>query len=152
MPQNRKTREQHLLEGNPSDLTEMELNHLEGVSVPAGAIDPPTWLTDRARAEWDRLAPVAKEMNVLTVADVATFAMLCQRLGNHHEATAATGACPGVEAKIKLWRAARQEAEQALKLTSQFGLTPIARQRLNAEAPQKIDEAEQFLFGERGKG
>ena len=53
--------------------------------VPSALPDPPEWLSDEARALWDRLAPVVPAGN-LTVANAELFAMFCTSLATYAEA------------------------------------------------------------------
>src|SRR5262245_18626851 len=43
-----------------------------------GAVRKPSWLSSRAGAVWDTLAPIAQALGTLTPADVVAFATLCE--------------------------------------------------------------------------
>lgn len=51
-----------------------------GVSLPAGAPEPPASLSAAARVEWDRLCPILTAAGVLTVTDRDILAAYCEVL------------------------------------------------------------------------
>ena len=77
-----KTAKQHRLAGNPSRLSEAELNAREGVQAPKGDVDPPAWLTAYAVEEWDYYYPLVDDMGLMTLADRGVLALMCQHLAD----------------------------------------------------------------------
>lgn len=65
-------------EGNPG---KRKLNADEPQPTIIGLPDPPDWLSDRAKAKFQELAPELTRMGTLTVADVDTFACYCEAFG-----------------------------------------------------------------------
>ncbi len=104
---------------------------------------PPPQLSERAAAEWRRLAPVAVALRTLPEADLRGFELLVQTLATEAEARAVIEAegyavptsgnglkpCPEV--------AAMERARvQAARLLGDFGLTPRGRRGLDPARPR----------------
>jgi P27 family predicted phage terminase small subunit len=95
---------------------------------------PPGHLTDSARAEWLKLAPLVTEQRTLAPADLRGFEMLCETLATVTQAQtviATDGLTIGKEGgtvrahpAVKIMEAARG---QATRLLIEYGLTPRAR-------------------------
>ena len=96
----------------------------------------PTWLSTDAKKIWKRMAPIAKDRNVLTVADVDAFADLCECIAEVQEcerqireARIAVGA-NGQVIKHPLYSAVGQYRTAVMKYLTQFGFTPSSRAEL----------------------
>lgn len=98
--------------------------------------DAPAWLSDDARAEWHRVAPILiTERKTMTVADLATFAHYCTAVGQVAEASriiAAEGMTYSTEGGPKKHPAVSIRSDgltQARQLAGELGLTPVSRSR-----------------------
>ncbi|TWP47422.1 phage terminase small subunit P27 family [Lentzea tibetensis] len=106
---------------------------------PTGTIEPPDWLSDDARAVWDRLAPGLIARKVLTVWDADAFVVLCQALARYKQATALLNGShllvQGAGGLVKNPVLGIQaEAERTfLTYAARFGMTPSDRQSVKAE-------------------
>jgi P27 family predicted phage terminase small subunit len=96
---------------------------------------PPEYLSDRAKAEWTRLALVCVEIGVLTLADLRSLELLVEGLameGELREAlsreglTVPSGAAGNTKTHPGL-RALESTRAQCMKLMDSFGLNPRAR-------------------------
>lgn len=56
--------------------------------VPEGDAVQPSWLTERAKVEWDRIAPELVRLRLLTSADEVEFANYCQCVADLERARA----------------------------------------------------------------
>jgi len=105
----------------------------------------PTFITDLARQEWDRIAPQLYAMGLLTDLDVGPLAAYCQAYGRYvaaelaiSEAAAADLLTKGLMIKTSNGNAiqnplvgtANKAARDMVRYASEFGLTPSARARL----------------------
>lgn len=133
-------------------------NRSEPQFPPAVVQDCPDWLSDAAKAEWNRLAPDMILVGMLTKGDIVAFAGYCQCYA--HWVTAEeylntegltvqdsfgnTRAAPHVAIAVKMLDKIRQFA-------SEFGCTPSARGRIELEgfAPAvETDATEEDLLAE----
>jgi P27 family predicted phage terminase small subunit len=116
------------------------------------APSPPVHLSSRARAEWDRLAPVAHALGTLTEADLRAFELLTETLASEAEARE-TVACGGLAVPtrdgglkphpgVKIMECARAQAH---RLLSDFGLTPRGRQGVDTTPPRKPTAADAYF-------
>ena len=136
-----------MLRGNPGKRKPNE----NAPSPPSGEILRPAWLTAGAAGVWDELAPICLAMGTLTVADVRSFAGLCELSATMQQASAAKDG----RALFRLEQDRDDEAQMAvvidatLKLEREtanalrpyyeyFGLTPSSRARLSV--PKTTDE------------
>lgn len=101
-----------------------------------GILDPPEWLGEDARAEWDRVAPILiEERRTLTVTDIASLANYCVAIGQAAEAsriitkegmTFQSKSGPKKHPAVAI----RSDAmTQARLLAGELGLTPVSRSR-----------------------
>lgn len=112
----------------------------------ASAPPAPEHLTERARTEWDRLAPLIWEQQTLTASDLRGLELLCETLGTAQQAqeTIATagltiagdGGRIRAHPAIKILEAARS---QATRLLIEYGLTPRARSHVEPAMPATPD-------------
>ena len=128
------------------------------------APSPPRRLLPEAKQEWKRLAPMLTALGLLTTADTAAFAELCQNYAYYLAADAkilSDGpdgmtkfqvAPSGYTQAHPLLTIRRQYYELWHKGLSDFGLTPAARARLAADTAQQAktkdaDPMESILAG-----
>ncbi len=71
-----------MLQGNPG---KRALNKDEP-DPPTDQIKAPYWVTKKSRWAWNRIAPVLKQMGVLTNADVHSLALLCDAYAEYIQA------------------------------------------------------------------
>lgn len=107
---------------------------------------------------WDRLAPVCLAMGTLTVADVATFAAMCELQATMVEASSQKDA-PGFGMftlgedyngvpKVGVHAAIKVERETATALRpfyDYFGMTPTSRSKI--QVPKQAEEPESKWAG-----
>ena len=142
-----------VLEGNPG---KRPLNKFEPVPDKI-APECPDWLTDEAKAEWDRLVDKMVNLGTLTEMDMAAFAGYCQSYARWKEAEEfMTQHGTIVKTKSGYWQHVPQVsiAQTYLKIMNkiaeQFGLTPAARSRITAGADMKdaaVDDMDALLGG-----
>lgn len=99
-------------------------------------LDPPDWLSDDARAEWERVAPILiDERRTLTVTDLASLANYCVAVGRAAESEriiARDGiivTVKGVPKKHPAVAVSSDAMTQARLLAGELGLTPVSRSR-----------------------
>lgn len=97
----------------------------------------PAHLSDVARREWRRLAPVLHSAGILTVADRAALAAYCQSYARWVEAEEQLGKTPallkapsGYVQQSPWLSVANKQLELMGRYMSELGLTPSARTRL----------------------
>lgn len=124
---------------------------------------PPVWLKGRGRKGWRWIAPVVADMKILTDADKAALALLCDALGDYTECQEAlrrdgrfyeTLTKLG-ERMIKPHPAVAQASDawrRAARMMVEFGMTPSARSRVKAAAEKEVDPFEAFLQGSSDAG
>ena len=94
----------------------------------------PDYLDDVARGEWDRLAPILVRMKVLTEADYIALASLCQTYSTMMKAQEQLNKS-GI-----LFKTPSGYVQKIVMLCREFGLTPSARSRVQANSS---DDAKQ---------
>lgn len=127
--------------GNPG---RRKLNENEPLPPP-GDVTPPDYLSDKSKAIWAELAPVATAMRTLTSADVFAFARYCDTVARYIEVTefltkngnkyplktAAGKVRCLMEFPESLER--RRLMLDLVALEREFGFTPSARTRIRVE-------------------
>lgn len=131
----------------------------------AGALRMPGWLTPIAQAEWRRVAPELAEKKIAARVDAQTLAAYCTAVSDATVASKAieaeghvvtiyaidenTGEAVPVKKQKNPWCTVLAEAMRQIRaFASEFGLTPVSRNRLTVPEPAK-DPFEEFLG--RGK-
>jgi len=134
-------------EGNPG---KRGFNHAEPLP-PDGMPTCPDHLSNLARDEWVRLAPILNEMGVLTQIDRAAMAAYCQAYGRWVEAEEKLGATPtllktqsGYIQQSPWLSIANKQMELMGRYMAELGLTPASRSRLVNLLPEPAPEA--FVF------
>jgi P27 family predicted phage terminase small subunit len=104
----------------------------------AAAPERPSFLSEAAAAEWDKIAPKLVAMGVLSTADAAALALYCEYYTRWQDAEKKLregGHVVKVNGQVMpspYLSVANKAAEMLLKLTGEFGLTPSARTRVRA--------------------
>lgn len=141
-----------VLEGNPG---KRPLNKREPKTSKIAR--RPMWLTSEAKKEWARIAPILKNMNILTAADQIALAVYCQAYADYIEAqkiiqengityeytnkAGITNIVARPEVLI-----AQKNAEIIRKFCIEFGLTPSSRGRIQLPGEgKKESELEKLL-------
>jgi P27 family predicted phage terminase small subunit len=139
-----------VLDGNPG---RRPLNEREP-AAPQGVPPCPDWLSDEARAEWDRVIPELQMMGLLSTADRAALAAYCTAWARWVEAeamvkklgTIVKSPDKGFPMKSPYLSIADQALETMRKLMVEFGLTPSSRSRIKVPGGgDAADEFDQFL-------
>jgi P27 family predicted phage terminase small subunit len=145
-----------LLRGNPAH---RPLNkHEPEPSAPMEPLPAPEFLSDYARAEWDRIAVELYRLKLLTVVDIAPLAAYCEAYAAWRTAVEklkemaardpVAGALTvttrhGGVMQNPLFLTMRQAASDMVRYASEFGFTPAARSRISTieaqPAPGKFD-------------
>lgn len=132
--------------------------------VPADVdVAPPDWLSEDARAVWERLAGDLRRKGVLTGWDVEAYAIYCDavvrraRAARHLEAEGEVIETPvfnkngeqtGSRTAKNPWALVLQEADsQAQRWSARFGLTPSDRAALSIGGEQRGDKGRYFSSG-----
>lgn len=98
-----------------------------------GAIERPEYLSDPAKAVWDRLSPELIELGILKPLDVTMFAAFCALVAEFEADPAGTTA---------------SRIAQMRSLGSCFGVDPSSRTRLSIpEAKEKSSPWDEFAAG-----
>ena len=131
--------------------------------TPSGHAEPPDFLSAEARAEWDRLAPKMERIGLLTVADMAVFAVYTQAWADYKKLTdQLNGMASWTWESDKGYRqvvpeiSMRKEAWTRIKESgSRLGLDPSSRSGLhvtaqNGREPNPFDEFDDDSFFNRG--
>jgi len=122
-----------VLEGNPG---KRPLNENEPKLEPKAPVCP-KWLDNYAHKVWERLAPVLKQMGLLTFADRETFACYCQSVSDYRRAMqiiekegVTTATNTGYVSKHPAVTMKNEALKNIKSLASEFGLTPSSRSGL----------------------
>lgn len=101
--------------------------------------DPPAapdWLTEEARAEWDRVAPVLVSRQALTMDNLATLEGYCLAIGTvrrSQKAIATDGETvrtpSGIVRRHPAYQTLFQAQTEARRLAAELGLTPASRSK-----------------------
>lgn len=136
---------------------------------PADLPDPPPYLSDYAREEWDRQAPILYSTGVLTAVDGTILAAYCMAYGHWRQAEEdlAKMAADDPTTHAALIKTSNGNAIQnplvgvvntarrdMARLAQEFGLTPSSRSQIEAGQPPggqgDADNPARRYFGEAG--
>ena len=115
--------------------------------------EPPEFLSDTAREEWDRLVPELEKLGLISHLSRATIASYCQAYSRWKEAEerlleedyVLMGEKGGVYQNP--WLAIANKAmEQLLKIGAEFGMTPSSQSRVSATPTAKPAGSPLTLF------
>ena len=119
-----------LIAGNPG---KRPVNAQEP-QFPPCATDAPEWLTDAARAHWQRLAPMLAGSGVLKESDRDLLATYCATYAAYVDAVRDGGASMAMVGQLR-------------QLMGELGMTPSARARIAVDkVPENPDGKHRFFF------
>lgn len=147
------------MEGNPGKLSKQEIEERraaeERIKPNADKVEPPDWLGDVAREEFNKLASELMQIGLITNPDVNSLAVYCDALEKYIECTRQIKADgimmkhvnnDGHENKIPhpLLSKQRDAANTMKAIAQEFGMTPSARAKLaiprdNKKEPTEFD-------------
>ena len=122
---------------------------------------PPRHLSDEAKAEWRRVCGELYNLGLLTNVDRAALAIYCQAYGRWEQAETAIAkmaekdpAMRGLVIKTSNGNAiqnpligtANKAMADMMRYASEFGMTPSARSRISAEAPEESNDKSASYF------
>lgn len=120
-----------ILEG----VQESRINRDEPTPAEA-SLQPPSELSDAARAVWNRLAPDMIDKKVLTAWDLDQLVIFCDAVAVYHECKnlmgsnyTERGAAGGI-IKSPFWQIMRDCQSMMTQIGARYGLTPADRARL----------------------
>jgi P27 family predicted phage terminase small subunit len=129
-------------------------NEMKVQSITGELPQPPEWMTDDGKAEWMTVTAELKASGVLAQADLSIVAMYCNEIATYIEcqrqmqkAGTRVMVIKDENGKLKYaqqvpyQKIANDCVEKALKLASEFGLTPSARTRIGAIKPPENKES-----------
>lgn len=114
---------------------------------------PPAALSEKAKAEWRRLAPQLYQLGLLTVADRAALAAYCQAWADWTEALQELEKSGKIlttdkgYSYLNPWYSVKVNAETAMhKFGALFGLDPADRSKVHAQPAEKEKSLAEILF------
>ena len=129
--------------------------HKSGIDAPAGIPQPPEYLCDIGRAEWERIVPMLEASKVMSMRHQHTLAAYCDALADmvkannelqQHGATFMDD--KGRVMNHPAWYRKKDSRLHMLRLAEQFGLTASALARVSAvDAPTAEDDEDRRMFG-----
>lgn len=142
----------HVLQGNRSKKNFDELiNEIKAPPVPIEAPPMPSFLSDEAAMEWERVVPVLMALGLIATLDQMVLATYCQAYGDwfrfqrliaERNAASADGLGGDVQTfktgaqQIHVLRQLANDAEKRANAAgAQFGFTPMARRNLKTAPP-----------------
>lgn len=130
--------------------------------LPTEAPDCPAGLSREAKAEWTRVVENLELMGVVTKIDRAMLAIYCQQWAEVLELNAliktqgrVTKGSTGSKVSNPLIKQRDAAMDRLLEIAEQFGFTPAARSRLNADPPgprPKPEEGSLLAFARKRGG
>jgi P27 family predicted phage terminase small subunit len=121
--------------------------------------EPPDFLGDEAKIEWNRVVPELLRLRLLTILDLGPLAAYCQSYGRWVEAERVLAEMAAEDPETKgltvkgamgaaiinpLLRVARASAEDMLRFAAEFGFSPASRTKVSAgigpEKPSKFGD------------
>jgi len=122
-----------LVTGNPG---KRALNGSEPEPELVLDIEPPARLAERSKAVWREVAPMLRQIKVLTIADLLALEMLCDAVADYRHAREKTGddfvtwSSKGSQ-MVSQWLVAQQMSRKSAEsLMSRFGMDPVSRSRI----------------------
>lgn len=129
--------------------------HKSGIDAPVGIPQPPEYLCDVGRAEWERIVPMLEASKVMSLRHQHTLAAYCDALADmvkannelqQHGATFMDD--KGRVMNHPAWYRKKDSRLHMLRLAEQFGLTASALARVSAvDAPTAEDAEDRRMFG-----
>lgn len=137
-----------LLRGNPGH---HPINEHEP-SIPAGLPEPPEFLDDVAKTEWNRNLDLMISKSMLTPLDWSFYAAYCYNFSQFIRRSAElekTGtlieAPSGYPIQNPLISIVRSSLEMMYKFGAELGLSPAQRSRLRVDTPESGDEVDPYM-------
>lgn len=106
--------------------------HKQQPTLPAGALEPPAWLSADGKAEWERIAPELRKAGLLTTADVAALAAYCESFAELQALTVQINAAKPSD-RPALYQARSSTINRLGALGRALGLSPRARNNLSGQ-------------------
>lgn len=146
----------HVLNGNPSKLDlekrlkeEPQPGKFDLENLP----DPPEWLDEEARAEWQRIVPELVTIGLFTKADVKALEAYCKTYSRWKElerqidqlGTTFFKTPNGHLQALPQITNAHKYLNQCKSFMTEFGLTPSARGRMTLPSESDEDEMEKMF-------
>lgn len=138
------------LAGNPG---KRPLNQREPKLEPR-MLSVPRFLSEEAKAEWRRVVHELYDAGLLTAADRAILTAYCHAWGMFVKAekelkgqTLVLESSNGNKYQNPLVGIVNKARYDVKRFAAEFGMTPAARSKVQAEAPEEPDELESLLFG-----
>ena len=116
--------------------------------------EPPEYLDEYGRAEWERILPELKASGVLARLDLSIIAMYCNEIATYIEcqqqmkkAATRVMVIKDDSGKVKYaqqlpyQKIANDALEKAVKIAAEFGFTPAARTRIGVGGTEKPKSA-----------
>lgn len=120
---------------------------------------PPKHLDAVAKAEWRRIINILGDQGVMTLADRAPLAAYCiayarwaQAEENVRKYGTVLKSAQGGMFQSPYLSVANKAMEQMVKLSSEFGLTPASRTRIQAEPLDANEDLTELLFRKATQG
>lgn len=110
--------------------------------------EAPSWLSDDARVEWDRVAPILSDWGALNRLDLAALASYCQTYAQYVDCQERLESDGLTTADGKLHPLARFSdslLRQLRSLIAELGFTPSSRGRLEIPPEAVKDELAEFM-------
>lgn len=98
---------------------------------PALGAKPPAWLSEVARREWDRKAPMLEKLGVLTEADEDALATYCELFA-------------AFQYHAKCGNTSARTAGEMRQYLAKFGMTPADRSRVSAKPKAEARKLDRF--------
>ncbi len=129
--------------------------HGKGINAPSGIPDPPSYLCEIGRAEWQRIVPMLEASRVMSLRHQHTLACYCDALADmvkadqelkQHGATFMDD--KGRVMNHPAWYRKKDARLHMLRFAEQFGLTASALARVSSvEQASEQDEEDRRMFG-----
>ena len=129
--------------------------HVSGIDAPPGIPEPPAYLCEIGRAEWERIVPMLESSRVMSLRHQQTLACYCDALADmvkadqelkQHGATFMDD--KGRVMNHPAWYRKKDSRLHMLRFAEQFGLTASALARVSAvEQTSEEDEEDRRMLG-----
>jgi P27 family predicted phage terminase small subunit len=119
--------------------------NLNAPVYPVAAPERPAWLSEQAAAAWDSLIPILLDKRVLAEVDLGVAASYCMMLGELRINAEVLKTEPryykvnGLTKEHPAGKALRDLGNKIRLLASELGLSPAARAKVSAVAPELRD-------------
>lgn len=153
-----------LLEGNKNRKTKKEIQERleaeESITPRSENINPPDWLDELAKGEFNRLAELLQEVKLMTEADVVQLATYCDAYSDYVKCTLeiqkeglmveyTNKAAETNKVPHPLLTKKKQLFEQMKAIANEFGLTPSARAKIAIPKKEEKEPNEfEKMFGD----